>query len=74
MKAVIEVELDGTAIQTATRELVISALRATNGSTSKAAQMLGCSVRKIQYSLRAWGLKSESYRSEPPPVTPEAAG
>lgn len=35
---------------------ILEALDSTQGSTSKAAKILGCSVRKIQYRLRAWGL------------------
>lgn len=65
MKAVIEVELDGTALESATKSLVLSALRASNGSTKKASEMLGCSVRKIQYSLKGWGLKSEEFAQAP---------
>lgn len=37
------------------------ALRVCAGSTSKAAKVLECSVRKLQYRLRSWGLKASQF-------------
>jgi len=41
------------------RMAILRTLEATGGSTSKAAEMLGISRRKIQYRLKEWGLTSQ---------------
>jgi len=41
------------------RMAILRTLESTGGSTSKAAEMLGISRRKIQYRLKEWGLSSQ---------------
>lgn len=40
------------------RYAILMTVREHKGSTSKAADTLGISVRKIQYRLRSWGISS----------------
>jgi hypothetical protein len=60
-----EVRIPGNTIQEIERYAIIETLKAVDGSTSRAAKMLGMSVRKIQYKLRSW-------RNEQKPVAPPA--
>lgn len=63
MKAItIDVELDGTALSTATDRIILAALHQTNGGTTQAAKLLGCSVRKVQYRLKQMGRRSSEFR------------
>ena len=38
------------------RHVILATLEATNGSTAKAAEMLGVSIRTIQYRLNEYGV------------------
>jgi DNA-binding NtrC family response regulator len=49
-----EIAIPGSTIQELERHAILETLKAVNGSTSRAAKMLGISVRKIQYRLRSW--------------------
>ena len=49
-----EVRIPGNTIQEIERHAILETLKAVDGSTSRAAKMLGMSVRKIQYKLRSW--------------------
>jgi transcriptional regulator with GAF, ATPase, and Fis domain len=49
-----EVQIPGATIQELERHAILETLRAVDGSTSRAARILGMSVRKIQYRLRSW--------------------
>jgi DNA-binding NtrC family response regulator len=46
----------GITLEELERMAILQALEAASGSTSKAAEMLGVSRRKIQYRLKEWGL------------------
>ncbi len=43
------------------KEAILSALKEANGSTSKAAERLQISVRKIQYKLKQWNLSRKYF-------------
>ncbi len=45
------------------RIAIVETLKAMDGSTAKAAEMLGISQRKIQYRLKVWGLDTEGSKS-----------
>jgi transcriptional regulator with GAF, ATPase, and Fis domain len=49
-----EVRIPGTTMQEIERYAIERTLESVGGSTSRAARMLGISVRKIQYRLREW--------------------
>jgi DNA-binding NtrC family response regulator len=46
------------------RMAIVQTLEAVNGSTAKAAEMLGISRRKIQYRLKEWGLTGKKWSAE----------
>ncbi len=48
------IRIPGSTIQDLERYAILETLKAVGGSTSRAAKMLGMSVRKIQYRLRGW--------------------
>jgi DNA-binding NtrC family response regulator len=52
------VKIPGSTIQELEKHAILETLKAVGGSTSKAAKMLGISVRKIQYRLRDWRLRA----------------
>lgn len=52
------VKIPGSTIQELEKYAILQTLKAVGGSTSKAAKMLGISVRKIQYRLRDWRLRA----------------
>ncbi len=52
------VKIPGSTIQELEKYAILETLKAVGGSTSKAAKMLGISVRKIQYRLRDWRLRA----------------
>jgi two-component system response regulator HydG len=43
------------------RHAILTTLEAAGGSTSKAAEILGISVRKIQYKLQEYGAAPKSH-------------
>ncbi len=55
------------------RYAILKTMEAVGGSTSKAAEILGISVRKVQYKLQEYGAAHRS-RSEPPPEQRAASG
>jgi transcriptional regulator with GAF, ATPase, and Fis domain len=54
----IGVAIPGSTLQDLEKHAILETLKAVGGGTSKAAKMLGISVRKIQYRLKDWGLRS----------------
>jgi two-component system response regulator HydG len=48
------------------RYAILATLEATNGSTTKAAEMLDISIRTIQYRLHEYGRAAKSKRPSPP--------
>jgi transcriptional regulator with PAS, ATPase and Fis domain len=48
------VQIPGSTIQELERHAILETLKSVDGSTSRAAKILGISVRKIQYRLRSW--------------------
>jgi DNA-binding NtrC family response regulator len=53
-RAAVGIQIPGTTLEQIERYAITSALEASAGSTSKAAEMLGISVRKIQYKLHEY--------------------
>ncbi len=53
-RAAVGIQIPGTTLEQIERYAITSALEASSGSTSKAAEMLGISVRKIQYKLHEY--------------------
>jgi len=49
-------KIPGSTLEELERHAILATLEATGGSTSRAAKMLGISVRKIQYRLQDYGL------------------
>ena len=58
------VKVPGSTIQELEKYAILETLKAVGGSTSKAAKMLGISVRKIQYRLRDWRLRAADVATE----------
>ncbi len=52
---------------------ILSTLDAVNGSTSRAAEILGLSVRTIQYRLASYGLDDRKRRTSLTPVSGRVA-
>jgi transcriptional regulator with GAF, ATPase, and Fis domain len=52
------VQIPGATMQDIEKYAILETLKSVGGSTSKAAKVLGISVRKIQYRLRDWNLRS----------------
>ena len=50
------VQIPGSTLEEIEKHAILTTLEACGGSTTKAAQMLDISVRKIQYRLHEWGL------------------
>ncbi len=48
--------IPGSTLQEVERHVILAALEAADGSTSRAARMLGVSVRKVQYRLHQYGI------------------
>ncbi len=48
------IRIPGSTLEEIERVAILKTLASVNGSTSRAAEMLGISVRKIQYRLREW--------------------
>jgi len=46
---------------------ILKTMEAVGGSTSKAAEMLGISVRKVQYKLQEYGVAHRARSTPPPP-------
>ena len=56
-----EIRIPGSTMAEVEKHMILKTLEACNNSTSKAAEMLGISVRTIQYRLKDYGLaKSDS--------------
>jgi hypothetical protein len=51
------VQIPGASIPEIEKYAILETLKAVGGSTSKAAKVLGISVRKIQYRLKDWNLR-----------------
>jgi transcriptional regulator with GAF, ATPase, and Fis domain len=60
----VPVKIPGSTIQELEKYAILETLKAVGGSTSKAAKMLGISVRKIQYRLRDWRLRAADVATE----------
>lgn len=52
----------GMHIQEIEKCAILTTLESANGSTARAAEILGVSTRVIQYRLKAWGMKSTDFR------------
>ncbi|NUQ74006.1 MAG: sigma-54-dependent Fis family transcriptional regulator [Polyangiaceae bacterium] len=59
------VRIPGATMAEIERYAILSTLEATNGSTTRAAEMLDISVRTIQYRLHEYGLAAKARRSPP---------
>jgi two-component system response regulator HydG len=59
------IRIPGATMAEIERYAILSTLEATNGSTTRAAEMLDISVRTIQYRLHEYGLAAKSKRSPP---------
>jgi DNA-binding NtrC family response regulator len=57
------IRIPGATMAEIERFAILSTLEATNGSTTKAAEMLDISVRTIQYRLHEYGVAMKSKRS-----------
>ena len=66
------VTIPGSKMQELEKYAIIETLKSVGGSTSKAAKVLGISVRKIQYRLRDWKLRPAQILAEGVPAEPEA--
>ncbi len=55
--------IPGSTIDEMERYAILTTLEAANGSTSKAAEILGISVRTIQYRLQKYGISSKDART-----------
>jgi hypothetical protein len=66
------VRIPGSTIRELERYAIVETLRSVGGSTSKAAKVLGISVRKIQYRLRDWKLSPAQILAEGAAAAPEA--
>jgi DNA-binding NtrC family response regulator len=66
------VKIPGSTIQELEKHAILETLKAVGGSTSKAAKMLGISVRKIQYRLRDWRLRAADVAVEGKEATTDA--
>jgi two-component system response regulator HydG len=61
------VRIPGATMADIERYAILATLEATNGSTTRAAEMLDISVRTIQYRLHEYGLASNKPRKSPAP-------
>jgi transcriptional regulator with GAF, ATPase, and Fis domain len=57
------IRIPGATMAEIERFAILSTLEATNGSTTKAAEMLDISVRTIQYRLHEYGVAMKSKRT-----------
>jgi len=55
-----EIRIPGSTLAEIERHVIIKTLEACGGSTTKAAAMLGISVRTIQYRMHQYGLRRAS--------------
>jgi two-component system response regulator HydG len=60
------IRIPGATMAEIERFAILSTLEATNGSTTKAAEMLDISVRTIQYRLHEYGVAVKSKRGSEP--------
>src|SRR5690606_30328210 len=60
------VRIPGSTMAEIERYAILSTLEATNGSTTRAAELLDISIRTIQYRLHEYGMTAKSRR--PPPA------
>jgi DNA-binding NtrC family response regulator len=67
--------IPGASLHEIEREAILRTLEMVDGSTSRAAEVLGISVRKIQYRLKEYGNETNAPRElprEPKPATSSA--
>jgi two-component system NtrC family response regulator/two-component system response regulator HydG len=64
------IRIPGSSMAEIEKVAILRTLSAVNGSTSKAAELLGISPRKIQYRLREWREAAAGWASEPGGSTP----
>jgi len=64
--------IPGAALEEIERHAILTALEATGGSTSKAAKMLGVSVRMIQYRLQRYSATPRSSTPRPKSSKPSS--
>jgi two-component system response regulator HydG len=57
------IRIPGSTLAEVERYAILATLEATNGSTTRAAEMLDISIRTIQYRLHEYGLAAKSRRS-----------
>ena len=67
------VRIPGSTLEEIERHAILSTLEAAGGSTSRAAQMLGISIRKVQYRLHEYGLAPQKRLPNEPPSAPASA-
>jgi two-component system response regulator HydG len=63
-------QLPGATLEELERQAILSTLELAGGSTSRAAKMLGISVRKIQYRLQEYGLSMKRVATSTKPASP----
>jgi len=61
------IRIPGSTLEEIERHAILATLEAASGSTSRAAQMLGISIRKVQYRLHEYGIA----QPKRPPSSPE---
>ncbi len=61
------VRIPGSTLEEIERHAILSTLEAAGGSTSRAAQMLGISIRKVQYRLHEYGIAPAKKNGAPDP-------
>jgi DNA-binding NtrC family response regulator len=60
------IQIPGSTLDAIERYAITRTLEATSGSTSRAAEILGISIRKVQYKLQEY--QGSSPRTERPPA------
>lgn len=58
-----EQELPTLSLKKLEKIAIEKALRISNGNPKKASEILGISLRKVQYRLSSWGKKSSDYKN-----------
>jgi two-component system response regulator HydG len=61
--------IPGSTLEELERHAILASLEAAGGSTSRAAKMLGISVRKVQYRLQEYGLSMKRVTTAAKPVS-----
>jgi two-component system NtrC family response regulator/two-component system response regulator HydG len=60
------IQIPGSPMSEIEREAIMRTIEAVGGSNARAAEILGISVRKIQYRLREWGVQRSRRRAHAP--------